>query len=172
MGLREWGSREEVLGKGCSSRKGPQPLERVPRTLLGFPGRVSKAAPRVLGPSASVSSSMERASQTQGSFPLYSRPAPPPPPGHRAHADGDREPARSPSDPYFFPCSPDSAISSQLDALWGQPSAPWLRGPACVGLPGCTMGLKKENLPSGLQHTRPPCPSLSLRVCSNSCPLS
>ena len=26
--------------------------------------------------------------------------------------------------------------------------------------------------PRGLQHTRLPCPSLSLRVCSNSCPLS
>ena len=26
--------------------------------------------------------------------------------------------------------------------------------------------------PHGLQHTRLPCPSLSLRVCSNSCPLS
>ena len=26
--------------------------------------------------------------------------------------------------------------------------------------------------PHGLQHTRPPCPSLSPRVCSNSCPLS
>ena len=26
--------------------------------------------------------------------------------------------------------------------------------------------------PHGLQHIRPPCPSLSLRVCSNSCPLS
>ena len=24
----------------------------------------------------------------------------------------------------------------------------------------------------GLQHSRPPCPSLSLRVCSNSCPVS
>ena len=26
--------------------------------------------------------------------------------------------------------------------------------------------------PHGLQHARPPCPSLSLRACSNSCPLS
>jgi len=26
--------------------------------------------------------------------------------------------------------------------------------------------------PHGLQHTRPPCPSLTPRVCSNSCPLS
>ena len=26
--------------------------------------------------------------------------------------------------------------------------------------------------PLGLQHARPPCPSLSLRVCSGSCPLS
>ena len=88
-GLRKGGSREEGPGKGCCLlQRRPQPLERVPRALLGFPGRVSKTAPRVLGPSTSVSSSTERASQTQGSFPLDSRPAPPQLPGHREHADG------------------------------------------------------------------------------------
>lgn len=97
MGLRKGGSREEVPGKGCSSsREGPQPLARVPRTLLGFPGRVSKAAPRVLGPSASVSSSMERASQTQGSFRLYSRPAPPQPLDRREHADRGQGASKEP----------------------------------------------------------------------------
>ena len=32
--------------------------------------------------------------------------------------------------------------------------------------------MSKSFQPHGLQHTRLPCPSLSLQVCSNSCPLS
>ena len=39
----------------------------------------------------------------------------------------------------------------------------------------CCLASKSESdslRPHGLQHTRLPCPSLSLRVCSNSCPLS
>ena len=37
---------------------------------------------------------------------------------------------------------------------------------------GCCCSFIQSLQPHGLQHTRLPCPSLSPRVCSNSCPLS
>ena len=45
----------------------------------------------------------------------------------------------------------------------------------CCGKQGCCCSVTKSNQtlgPHGRQHGRLPCPSVSPRVCSNSCPLS
>ena len=51
------------------------------------------------------------------------------------------------------------------------PSAPNTLPGRLLLLFSCSV-MSKSLRPPGLQHARPPCPSLSLRVCSDSCPLS
>lgn len=139
-GPKEGSSREEVLGKGVLLQERPPALREGPQNPLGL-SRKSQDCSKSPGPFRSVSSSMERASQTQGSFPSTLGQH------HLSHLATERmqtgtgELLMSPSGPLFLPLPPDSAISSQLDALWGQPSAPWAgEGQRAWGLPGLYYG--------------------------------
>ena len=74
---------------------------------------------------------------------------------------------------YFSPCFHFQSFSFMLDTFFlclvGTES--WLGPCACCCV---VQSLSRVQLlwPQGLQHARLPCPSSSLRVCSNSCPLS
>lgn len=101
------GSREEALEEGhCLLQGGAPAFRKGPPepswAIQEGPARL----PRVLGPAASISSiSMERASQTQDSFSLDSRPRPPWLPGCRENTQtGWDRAGKEPICSLFPPC--------------------------------------------------------------------
>ena len=57
--------------------------------------------------------------------------------------------------------------------VWGFPVGSDIKGSACsAGVQFCRSVMSDSLWPHGLHHARPPCPSPTPRVYSNSCPLS